>query len=194
MPLSHFYLQGIAFDIDKPDISLKMWELFVFLVTIIDKLDEVDPSTNKKIIGSILVFLPGINEIEEAKRRLETYYKNERIHEQNPDGTAKSKWQIVPLHSSLPNDEQAAVFQPSTEDHRKIILSTNIAESSVTVPETYYGESETDINSKKRNNLCNLICSYRLLSNQSNDCRSCYQIHEFKARMGVTRKLRPKSR
>lgn len=117
-----------------------MWELFVFLVTIIDKLDEVDPSTNKKIIGNILVFLPGINEIEEASRRLQLHYKTERIHEKNQDGSLKLKWQIIPLHSSLPSDEQAAAFQLAPEGHRKIILSTNIAESSVTVPNTYYGK------------------------------------------------------
>lgn len=118
-----------------------MWELFLFLVSIIDKLDEIDPASNRKLIGSILVFLPGINEIEEASRRLEAHNINERIRETNKDGTPKPKWQIVPLHSSLPSDEQATAFQPTTEGHRKIILSTNIAESSVTVPDTYYGKS-----------------------------------------------------
>lgn len=116
-----------------------MWELFVFLVSIIDKLDETDPATNKKIIGSILVFLPGINEIEEAIRRLDMESADIRSKE-NKHGTSKPKWQIVPLHSSLPSDEQAAAFLPPEEGHRKIILSTNIAESSVTVPDTYYGK------------------------------------------------------
>lgn len=105
-----------------------------------DKLDDVDAATNKKIIGSILVFLPGINEIEEASRRLESFQINERVKEVNDDVSPKPKWQIVPLHSSLPSDEQAAAFQPATVGHRKIILSTNIAESSVTVPDTYYGK------------------------------------------------------
>lgn len=113
-----------------------MWELFVFLVTLIDKLDEIDPATNKKIIGSILVFLPGINEIDEAIRRLGAESQNAR----NKDGTSKHKWKIVPLHSSLPSDEQNSAFLPPEEGYRKIILSTNIAESSVTVPDTYYGE------------------------------------------------------
>lgn len=51
-----------------------------------------------------------------------------------------TKWDIIPLHSSLPNDEQAQVFKPAVAGQRKIILSTNIAESSVTVPDSCYGE------------------------------------------------------
>lgn len=35
-----------------------------------DRLDPVDPQTNRKIIGNVLVFLPGILEIEEAHTRL----------------------------------------------------------------------------------------------------------------------------
>lgn len=36
-------------------------------------------------------------------------------------------------------DDQRAIFRPAEEGSRKIILSTNIAESSITVPDVRYG-------------------------------------------------------
>lgn len=49
------------------------------------------------------------------------------------------KWILIPLHSSITNEEQARVFDIPPLNYRKIILSTNIAESSVTVPDVSYG-------------------------------------------------------
>ncbi|XP_074032862.1 tudor domain containing 9 protein spindle E isoform X2 [Leptinotarsa decemlineata] len=136
-----FYLENLSnaisairseepnFDIDRPEISQSIWKVFTFLVGILDKLDATDPNTNKKIIGSVLVFLPGIFEIEEADRLLKQHFEED---------SQRMKWDIIPLHSSLPNDEQAKVFRPAKPGHRKVILSTNIAESSITVPDSYY--------------------------------------------------------
>jgi len=50
-------------------------------------------------------------------------------------------WNILPLHSTITSEEQSKVFMPPNpgyEHHRKIILATNIAESSLTVPDTIY--------------------------------------------------------
>ncbi|XP_050500207.1 probable ATP-dependent RNA helicase spindle-E isoform X2 [Diabrotica virgifera virgifera] len=123
-----------TFDIDKPEISEGLWKVFTCLVSLIDRFDFKDKYTNELIIGSILVFLPGIYEIEEAHKYLrehsETYAQR-----QNPN---RIKWDIIPLHSSLPNDELAKAFLPTKKGFRKVILSTNIAESSITVPDSYY--------------------------------------------------------
>lgn len=48
------------------------------------------------------------------------------------------KYLLVPLHSSLTNEEQALVFKRAPNGKRKIVLSTNIAETSVTIDDCVY--------------------------------------------------------
>eukprot|EP00796_Vickermania_ingenoplastis_P007345 gene7345-5179_t len=67
--------------------------------------------------SSILVFLPGWDEIIRAKEILER----------------NSLYQILPLHSSVGSEEQMQCFLPAEPGKRKVILSTNIAESGVTI-------------------------------------------------------------
>ena len=69
--------------------------------------------------GDILVFLPGIKEIRRVQNNLEEYNLNE---------------EILVLHSSVPFDEQKKVFNKGTDSKRRIILSSAIAETSVTIP------------------------------------------------------------
>ena len=46
----------------------------------------------------------------------------------------------MPLHSKVTMEEQAQVFNMAESGWRKVILSTNIAESSITVPDIKYGK------------------------------------------------------
>ena len=46
----------------------------------------------------------------------------------------------MPLHSKVTMEEQAQVFNIAESGWRKVILSTNIAESSITVPDIKYGK------------------------------------------------------
>lgn len=78
--------------------------------------------------GAILVFLPGIGEMEDLKRML---------IEVNPMGVRfgdSRRFKIFLLHSELEQD-QLAVFKPVPRGVRKIILATNVAETSITIPE-----------------------------------------------------------
>ncbi|KAL0273842.1 UNVERIFIED_CONTAM: hypothetical protein PYX00_006419 [Menopon gallinae] len=74
--------------------------------------------------GDILGFLTGQEEVERAVALLR-------------EGNTKSKnglrLQVLPMHGSLPNSEQLKVFRPAEQDHRKVIIATNIAETSVTI-------------------------------------------------------------
>ena len=49
---------------------------------------------------------------------------------------------VLPLHSTITGAEQLKVFNdPPSPDQRKVILATNIAESSITVTDVKYGKS-----------------------------------------------------
>ena len=75
--------------------------------------------------GDILVFLTGQEEIESAQRILE---------EHSPTLPPESKKLLIcPIFASLPTDQQSKVFEPAPPGTRKVILSTNIAETSITI-------------------------------------------------------------
>ncbi|RZC32600.1 ATP-dependent RNA helicase spindle-E [Asbolus verrucosus] len=116
-----------AYNIDEPCITTEQYELCSKLICIFDNLDNRDLLTNEPVTGSVLVFLPGFYEIEEMNKFLLEKRKEKFI--------AKVEWEIIPLHSSLTSDHMFKAFQKPKKGVRKIILSTNIAESSVTVPD-----------------------------------------------------------
>ncbi|KAM7481062.1 hypothetical protein LguiB_005645 [Lonicera macranthoides] len=80
--------------------------------------------------GDILVFLTGQEEIEAVERLV-----NERLR-QLPQGNQKLL--VFPIFSSLPSEKQLKVFIPAPVGFRKVILATNIAETSVTIPGIKY--------------------------------------------------------
>lgn len=70
--------------------------------------------------GSLLVFLPGAGEI----RRVKSYL--EKTH-------ARSDLIIAPLYGNLPGKMQDLAIKPCKADQRKVVLSTSIAETSLTI-------------------------------------------------------------
>ncbi len=70
--------------------------------------------------GNLLVFLPGFREI----RRVE------RLLAEQPLGEG---WQVLPLHASLAPEQQEAAIRPAPAGQRKVVLATNVAETSVTI-------------------------------------------------------------
>ena len=45
---------------------------------------------------------------------------------------------ILPLYSSLPSAKQAEIFEPTPINTRKVVISTNIAETSITIDNIVY--------------------------------------------------------
>jgi ATP-dependent helicase HrpB len=73
--------------------------------------------------GDLLVFLPGQREIGEAQRQLEAL-----------PAVAAGVVQLLPLHGELPLEQQSLALSPDPQGRRRIVLATNVAESSVTLP------------------------------------------------------------
>ncbi|MFZ5607700.1 MAG: ATP-dependent helicase HrpB [Pseudomonadota bacterium] len=69
--------------------------------------------------GDVLVFLPGQREIAKVEALL---------------AQAGLPAEVLPLHGELPVDQQARVLQPAPDGRRRVVLATNVAESSVTLP------------------------------------------------------------
>ncbi|EEB11960.1 ATP-dependent RNA helicase, putative [Pediculus humanus corporis] len=77
--------------------------------------DTVLKIHDREFRGDILAFLTGQEEIERAMC----------LH-------------VLPMHGSLPYGDQLKVFRPAKQYQRKVIISTNIAETSVTIPGIVY--------------------------------------------------------
>nr|XP_042117164.1 ATP-dependent RNA helicase TDRD9 isoform X4 [Peromyscus maniculatus bairdii] len=130
--LGHINHSGLPpYRLEEPVITKDVYEVAVSLIQMFDDLDMKE-SGNKTWSGaqfvsersSVLVFLPGLGEINYMHELL-----TNMIHK---------RLQVYPLHSSVTLEEQNNVFLSPVPGYRKIILSTNIAESSVTVPDVKY--------------------------------------------------------
>ena len=110
------------------------------------KFNTIDAKNNDRKCA-ILVFLPGVYEITETESLL-----HELIQRKQMD---MDKFWILPLHSKLPTLSQKKVFDIPPNGVTKIVLSTNIAETSITINDVKYvidcgkmRESEYDRNKR----------------------------------------------
>ena len=71
--------------------------------------------------GDLLIFLSGMSEIMSVVEAARGYAQQMK------------RWIVLPLHSALSVEEQDKVFDIAPDRVRKVIVSTNIAETSVTI-------------------------------------------------------------
>ena len=71
--------------------------------------------------GDVLVFLPGQREIARVQAALEA-------------AALPADTEVLALHGELPVEQQSRVLQPAPDGRRRVVLATNVAESSVTLP------------------------------------------------------------
>lgn len=111
--------------------------------------------------GAILVFLPGLQEITSL---------DEFVRTQKPLGVNfndTSKFKISMLHSSIPT-VQNEIFGEVPQGCRKIIFSTNIAETSVTIPDVQYVVDSGKMREKQyeqQRRITQLVCTWVSKSN-----------------------------
>lgn len=80
--------------------------------------------------GDILVFLTGQEEIDTS---CEILYERMRAL-----GSNVPELIILPVYSALPSEMQSRIFEPAPPGARKVVLATNIAETSITIDGIYY--------------------------------------------------------
>ncbi|MGN6641849.1 MAG: ATP-dependent helicase HrpB [Verrucomicrobiota bacterium] len=80
--------------------------------------DAVERIVNSGEAGDVLVFMPGMGEINGTISALHAIRAKERLA-------------LIPLHGDLPPDQQDLAFTPNPL--RKVVVSTNVAETSVTI-------------------------------------------------------------
>ncbi|NWU62113.1 TDRD9 helicase, partial [Pterocles burchelli] len=111
--ISHFKIPSQR--VEKPVIVREMYEV---AVSLINSFDELEMKSNG------FLFSLGLGEISYMHSCL--------------SNKLNKRWQVYPLHSCVTSEEQNNVFLAAVPGYRKVILSTNIAESSVTVPDVKY--------------------------------------------------------
>ncbi|XP_072515206.1 ATP-dependent RNA helicase DHX29 [Salminus brasiliensis] len=96
---------------------------------ILDLLAYLDRSPQfAEMDGAVLVFLPGLAHIQQLYDLLST---DKRF-------SSKDRYKLIALHSTLSSQDQASAFTVPPAGVRKIVLSTNIAETGVTIPDVVF--------------------------------------------------------
>ncbi|WP_375142640.1 ATP-dependent RNA helicase HrpA [Ideonella benzenivorans] len=123
-PAPVIMVSGRTFPVEQRYRSFEESKEFDLNDAIADAVDELW----REGPGDILVFLPGEREIREAADHLHKHLAQRLRHGPQPD--------ILPLFARLSQAEQDRVFTPG--NGRRIVLSTNVAETSLTVPGIRY--------------------------------------------------------
>lgn len=108
-------------DPDDPDHEIVRTEMRDQTEAIVDAIIELEAEPP----GDVLVFLSGEREIRDTAEALRGLLNDPR-----------KPTEVLPLYARLPTADQQRVFQPHTG--RRIVLATNVAETSLTVPGVRY--------------------------------------------------------
>jgi len=113
--------EGRSFPVDVQhlDKSIKQNDPRELLTTLSNKVKHVI----KNHEGNCLVFLPGVKEINLLANQINNFLKAESI----------SNILVTPLHGSLSKQQQDKAIAKTADGSRKIVLATNIAETSLTI-------------------------------------------------------------
>ena len=106
-------VQGRTFPVERVYVKERPSD---YVDSVYEKAVEVCESGEQ---GDILIFLTQQNEIEKTCERLEKRFGDDSV--------------ILPLHGKLQAEDQEMVFKPTPQGKRKVVVATNIAETSVTI-------------------------------------------------------------
>ncbi|KAG0148747.1 hypothetical protein CROQUDRAFT_669777 [Cronartium quercuum f. sp. fusiforme G11] len=119
--LAHTYANSTRDTLEVLDEHQINMDLILLLL---EQICVINPSLVERFSNAILIFLPSLDTIRKLTEILESHHIF---------GT--NAFQIFPLHSSISNEHQGLVFQTPPPGVRKIVISTNIAETGITIPD-----------------------------------------------------------
>jgi ATP-dependent RNA helicase DHX33 len=115
-----FYLEGRQFKVEVFHAIQEQTDYIFSSIATIFQIHKTAPLDNH----DILVFMTGQEEIESTCRTIselcKTKFKN-------------APMLVLPLYAALPSQKQLKVFEKPPQGHRKVIISTNVAETSITI-------------------------------------------------------------
>ncbi|CAK5284405.1 unnamed protein product, partial [Mycena citricolor] len=114
-----FYIPGRQFPVDIHYTPQPEANYLHAAITTVFQIHTTQPK------GDILVFLTGQEEIEACHENLEETCR--------ALGNKIPELIICPIYANLPSEMQAKIFEPTPEGARKVVLATNIAETSITI-------------------------------------------------------------
>lgn len=130
-PVEFLQIEGRQFPVEISHTPRPVPDIQEALIKAIFKIHTEEPLSDKHGRKDILAFLTGQEEIEAAQRLIEEYATTL--------ATNVPKLKVLPLFGQLSMEAQHEAFQPVKGGFtRKVVLATNIAETSVTVPGVRY--------------------------------------------------------
>ena len=126
------YLDGVRHALRAMDQSVINYDLAAKLIEHVCV--SMDP-------GAILVFMPGLAEISKLH---DMCASNPTIR----DATGGAKY-LIGLHSSLSTSEQKVIFEHPPNGTRKVVIATNIAETSITIDDVVYVIDSREVQRKR---------------------------------------------
>ncbi|RNF22909.1 ATP-dependent RNA helicase DHX8 [Trypanosoma conorhini] len=123
-----FFIEGRAFPVEVNFLREPTEDYLDCALRTVMKLHLEEPP------GDVLVFLTGQEEIELGGERLFRWMEKmcELSERPVPDML------VLPLTASLPQEVQSRVFEPTPPRCRKVVLATNVAETSITISNLYF--------------------------------------------------------
>ena len=118
-PLSSIIVPGRTFEIEKHLLKIEPKN---YILEAVDRVLKIEQSGKP---GDILIFMPGKFEIAKVIKEVEFLNIKHNLN-----------LLTIPVHAELPIEEQEKIFAPTLE--RKVVVSTNVAETSITVPNVVF--------------------------------------------------------
>ncbi|EKD05105.1 ATP-dependent RNA helicase prh1 [Trichosporon asahii var. asahii CBS 8904] len=116
------HVPGRMYDVDTQNVPTPVDDYIESASDAVISIHTRKPSP----VGEVLIFMPGSDEIENTVALL-----RRKAADLGPDA---DQLQVLPLYSSLPPSAQAKIFAPLPPKTRRIVVATNVAETSLTIP------------------------------------------------------------